>query len=59
VHSGLHGLAPLLSELVLEPLLIAGCCLTDLLELSLKVVNPLFLLLGMFQQVGPALVPLC
>jgi hypothetical protein len=58
LRSGLHGLAPLLSELVLEPLFIGGCRLKDLLELSLKVGNPLFLLLGMLQQVGPALGPL-
>jgi hypothetical protein len=59
LHSGLHGLAPLLSELVLEPLLIGGCHLTELLELSLKVDNLLFLLLCMLQQVSPALGPLC
>jgi hypothetical protein len=59
LRSGLHGLAPLLSERILEPLLIGGCRLTNLLELSLKVGNPLFLLLGMPQQVGPALGPLC
>jgi hypothetical protein len=59
LRSGIHGLAPLLGKLVLEPLLISGCHLTDLLELSLKVDNPLFLLLGMLQQVGPALGPLC
>jgi hypothetical protein len=33
LRSGLHGLAPLLGELVLEPLLIGGRRLTDLLEL--------------------------
>jgi hypothetical protein len=59
LRSGIHGLAPLLGKLVLEPLLIGGCHLTDLLELSFKVDNPLFLLLGMLQQVGPALGPLC
>jgi hypothetical protein len=50
---------PLLHELVLEPLLIGGCRLTDLLELLLMVDSLLFLLLGMLQQVGPALGPLC
>jgi hypothetical protein len=59
LRSGLHGLAPLLGELVLEPLLIGGRRLTDLLELSLEVDNPLFLLLSMLQQVSPALGPLC
>jgi hypothetical protein len=48
LRSGLHGLAPLLGKLVLEPLLIGGRCLTDLLELSLMVDNPLFLLSRMF-----------
>jgi hypothetical protein len=47
LRSGLHGLASLLGELVLELLLIGGRCLTDLLELSLKVENPLFLLISM------------
>jgi hypothetical protein len=50
---------PLLGKLILELLLIGGRHLTDLLELSLKVDNPLFLLLRMLQQVGPALGPLC
>jgi hypothetical protein len=59
LRSGLHGLAPLLGELVLEPFLIGGRRLMDLLELSLEVDNPLFLLLSMLQQVGPALGPLC
>jgi hypothetical protein len=59
LHSGLHGLAPLLSKLVLKPLLIGGCRLTNLPELSLKVGNTLFLLLGMPQLVGPDLGPLC
>jgi hypothetical protein len=49
----------LLGELILKLLLIDGRRLTDLLELSLKVDNPLFLLLCMLQQVGPALGPLC
>jgi hypothetical protein len=44
---GLHGLAPLLGELVLELLLIGDCRLMDLLELSLKIENPLFLLFSM------------
>jgi hypothetical protein len=55
----LHGLAPFLSKLVLEPLLVGGCRLTNLPELPLKVGNTLFLLLGMPQLVGPALGPLC
>jgi hypothetical protein len=37
LRGGLHGLALLLAELVLEPLLFSGCRLADLLELSLKV----------------------
>jgi hypothetical protein len=59
LRSGLHGLAPFLNKLVLEPLLVGGCRLTNLPELSLKVSNTLFLLLGMPQLVGPALGPLC
>jgi hypothetical protein len=47
LRSGLHGLAPLLGKIVLEPLLIGGCHLTNFPELSLKVGNTLFLLLGM------------
>jgi hypothetical protein len=47
LRSGLHGLAPLLGELILEPILIGGHRLTDLLELSFKVDNLLFLLLCM------------
>jgi hypothetical protein len=47
LRSGLHGLAPFLSELVLEPLLVSDRSLTNLLELSLKVGNVLFFLLGM------------
>jgi hypothetical protein len=58
LRSGLHGLAPLLVKLILELLLIGSCCLTDLLELSLKVDYPLFLLPRMLQQVGPALGPI-
>jgi hypothetical protein len=49
----------LLNKLVLEPLFIGGCRLTSLPELSLKVGNTLFLLLGMPQQVSPALGPIC
>jgi hypothetical protein len=44
LRSSLHDLALLLSELVLEPLLLSGCRLTDLLEFSLKVDNLLLLL---------------
>jgi hypothetical protein len=44
LRSSLHGLALLLSKLVLEPFLLSGCRLTGLLELSLKVENPLPLL---------------
>jgi hypothetical protein len=47
LRSGLHGLAPLLGELVLKPLLISSRRLTDLLELPLNVDNPLFLLFRM------------
>jgi hypothetical protein len=57
--SGLHGLAPFLSKLVLEPLFVGGRHLTNLPELSLKVGNTLFFLLGMPQLVGLALGPLC
>jgi hypothetical protein len=56
--SGLDGLAFLLSELVLEPLLFVGCHLADLLELSLKVDDPLLLLCRILQLVGPAFGPL-
>jgi hypothetical protein len=59
LRSSLHGLALLLSKLVLEPLLLSGHRLTELLELSLKVDNPLLLLRCIFQQVGPAFGPLC
>jgi hypothetical protein len=44
LRSGLHGLALLLGELVLKPLLFGGFRLANLLELSLKV-NDLLLLL--------------
>jgi hypothetical protein len=59
LHSGLHGLAPLLGELILELLFLSGSSRADLLELLLKVDNPLFLLRRMLQQVGPTLGPLC
>jgi hypothetical protein len=59
LRSGLHSLAPFLSELVLEPLIVGGRRLTNLLELSLKVGNVLFFILGMPQLVGPTLGPLC
>jgi hypothetical protein len=49
----------LLGELFLEPFLFGSCQLTDLLELSLKVDDPLFLLRRVLQQVGPAFTPLC
>jgi hypothetical protein len=54
--SSLYGLALLLGEFVLEPLLFGSCCLTDLLEVLLKVDNPLFFLCRVLQKVGPALV---
>jgi hypothetical protein len=57
LRSSLHGLELLLSELVLEPFLLSGCRLTGLLELSLKVDNPLILLRRILQQVGPAFGP--
>jgi hypothetical protein len=59
LRSSLHGLALLLGELVLEPFLLGGCRFTDLLEFSLKVDNPLFLLGRILQQVGPAFGPVC
>jgi hypothetical protein len=58
LRGGLHGLALLLGELILEPLLFGGCLLTDLLELSLKVNDPLLLLYRILQQVDPAFGPL-
>jgi hypothetical protein len=57
LRSSLHGLAPLLGELFLKLLLISGRCLADLLELSLKVDNPLFLRRRIPQQVSPTLGP--
>jgi hypothetical protein len=59
LRSSLHGLALLLGELVLEPLLLGSCRLTGLLELSLKVNNLLLLLRRILKQVGPAFSPLC
>jgi hypothetical protein len=59
LRGGLHGLALLLGELVLELLHFGGCRLADLLELSLKVDNPLLFLRRILQQVGPAFGPLC
>jgi hypothetical protein len=44
LRSSLHGLALLFDKLVLEPFLLSGSHLADLLELSLKVDNPLLLL---------------
>jgi hypothetical protein len=58
LRGGLHGLALLLSELILEPLLFGGCRLADLLELSLKVDDPLLFLCRILQLVGPAFGPL-
>jgi hypothetical protein len=55
----LHGLALLLGKLILEPFLFGGCRLTDLLELSLKVDDPLLLLRRVLQQVGPTFGSLC
>jgi hypothetical protein len=49
----------LLSELDLKPFLLSRRHLTDLLELSFKVDNPLLLLRRIVQQVGPAFGPLC
>jgi hypothetical protein len=58
LRSSLHGLALFLGELVLEPFLFSGRRLTDVLQLLLKVDNPLLLLCRIFQQVGPAFGPL-
>jgi hypothetical protein len=58
LRGGLHGLVLLLGELILESLLFGGCRLAGLLELSLKVDNPLLLLRRILQQVGPAFGPL-
>jgi hypothetical protein len=46
---------PLLGKLILEPFLLSRRRLTNLLELSLKVDDPLLLLRRILQQVGPAL----
>jgi hypothetical protein len=54
LRGSLHGLALLLGELILELLLLGGSHLADLLELSLKLNNPLLLLRRILQQVGPA-----
>jgi hypothetical protein len=51
------GVTLLLGELVLKPFLLSGCRPTDLLELSLKVDNPMLLLRRILQQVGPAFGP--
>jgi hypothetical protein len=51
----LHGFAVLLGKLILELLLIGGGRLAGLLELSLKVDNPLLLHCRILQQVRPAL----
>jgi hypothetical protein len=59
LRSSLHVLALLLGELVLEPFLLGGCRLTDLLEFSLKVDNLLLLLGRILQQVGLALGLFC
>jgi hypothetical protein len=59
LRSSLYGLALLLGELVLKPFLLSGRRLTDLLELPLKVDDPLLLLRRIFQQLSPALGPLC
>jgi hypothetical protein len=59
LRSSLHGLALLLGELVLEPFLLRGCRLTDLLDLSLKVDDPRLLLRRILQQVGLPFGPFC
>jgi hypothetical protein len=59
LRSSLHNLALLLGELVLEPLLFGSCRLTDLLELLLKVGNPLLPLRLVLQQVDLAIGPFC
>jgi hypothetical protein len=59
LRGSLHGLALLFGELILELLFLGGSSLADLLELSLKVDNPLLLLSCILQQVGPAFGPLC
>jgi hypothetical protein len=59
LRGSLHGLPLLLGELIFEPLLLGGCLLADLLELSLKVDNSMLFLRYILQQVRPALSPLC
>jgi hypothetical protein len=49
----------LLGELILKPPLFGSRRLTDLLELMLKVDNPLLPLRRVLQQVDPALSPFC
>jgi hypothetical protein len=44
---------------MLELLFLGGSSLVDLLELFLKVDNPLLLLRRILQHVGPAFGPLC
>jgi hypothetical protein len=44
LRCSLYGLALLLGELILEPFLLSGHHLMDLLELPLQVNNPLLLL---------------
>jgi hypothetical protein len=50
LRGSLHGLALLLGELIFELLLLGGRRLVDLLELSLKVDNPLLLLCAFFSR---------
>jgi hypothetical protein len=57
--SSLHDLELLFGELILEPFLLSGSRLADLLELPFKVDNPLLLLRRILQQVGPAFGPIC
>jgi hypothetical protein len=59
LRDSLHGLALLLGELVLEPLLLGSCHLAYLLELLLKVDNLLLLFRRILQQVSLAFGPLC
>jgi hypothetical protein len=59
LRGGLHDLALLLGELILELLILGSSSLADLLELSLKVDNPLLLLHLIIQQVSPAFGSLC
>jgi hypothetical protein len=59
LHSSLHSLALLLDKLVLEPFLFGSRRLTDLLELLLKVGNPLSPPCCVLQQVDSAFGPFC